>query len=145
MTLKVPFRFRSIGPPDQSQVDADFREVENYVNNEIVGTISTPAEITSDQDDYDSGGSEYLRLSTDATRTITGFSGGETGRNLWIINVGSNDLVLANQSASSSTSNRVITGHTTDITLDPDASAHLWFDDTTSRWRILGVNPSIWS
>jgi len=143
--VKVPFRFRAIGPPDQDKVDADFEHLENFINDTLIGSISTPAQITGDQNNYDPGTAEWLRLDTDATRTITGFVAGESGDHLWVINIGSNDLKLANQSGSSTAANRVITGHGVDITLDPDASAHLWYDSATSRWRILGTNPSIWS
>lgn len=106
---------------------------------EVMGYLDTqavsPAQITSDQNNYDPDEQSFLRLSTDASRTITGFADGADGRHLYIANVGSNDLVLANQSASSSAANRIITSTGANITIAADDSAILIYDDTTSRWR----------
>ena len=79
-----------------------------------------------------------VRLSTDASRTVTGFDAtSNTDRLVRIVNVGSFDLVLANQHASSSAANRIITGTGADVTLAADASCWTWYDSTTARWRIM--------
>ena len=144
MTQRIlPYNFRSVGPPEQAQVQGDFDEVGKR-GAIAFGLSSTPAQITSDQDDYVFTGT-FLRLSTDASRTITGFAGGTDGKQIYVVNVGSNDLILADEDAASSAENRTISGHGVDITLDPDESAHLWYDLTSLRRRILGTNPSIWS
>lgn len=106
---------------------------------------NSPSQITADQNDYAIGDYSVLRLSTDASRTITGFAGGTQGRILIVFNVGSNALVLANQSASSTATNRIITGHGANITVDADNSASLWYDNTTQRWRVFGTSNSIYS
>lgn len=101
-----------------------------------IGTIS-PTQITADQNDYDpTNGSvtSVWRLSSDATRTITGISGYRTGAFLSLLNVGSNNIVLSNQNASSSAANRFSTGY--DIVLAANQSATVWYDITSSRWRL---------
>lgn len=144
MTERIlPYNFRAVGPPEQAQVQADFDEILKR-GGIAFGIPTTPAQITSDQNDYYFTGS-FLRLSTDASRTITGFANGSDGRQLVAVNVGANDLILGDEDAGSSAINRIITGHGVSITLDPDASAHLWYDLTSARWRVMGTNPSIWS
>jgi hypothetical protein len=53
-----------------------------------------------------------------------------------IVNVGSNDIVFAHQSLSSSAANRFICKGAADITLAADEEAAMWYDNTTQRWRI---------
>lgn len=101
---------------------------------------NSPAQITADQNNYSPGTTTFLRLSTDASRTITGISGGVDGRHLWVCNVGSNDLVLANQNASSTDTNRIITGTGADVTLNANESCHMIYDSTTQRWRMVSKN-----
>jgi hypothetical protein len=77
-----------------------------------------PAQITSNQNDYAPGLAEFLALSTDASRTLTGLAGyGVDGLYFEIWNVGSNPLVLANESASSAAANRFLTSTGSDVTL----------------------------
>lgn len=97
----------------------------------------TPPQITSDQDDYDPGRGTFFRLSSDATRTITGLalSGGNEDRSIRVVNTGSFDIVLANESASSAAANRIITGTGGDFTLGPDGTSDIHYDSTTGRWR----------
>ena len=105
---------------------------------------SSPAQIVADQNDYalppNNLGRFMLRLSTDASRTITGIAVTQTGDSLIIVNVGSFDLVLAHQDVLSAASNRIISPTGADLTLGPGESAYLWHDDGgTDRWRILGL------
>lgn len=102
-------------------------------------TAYTKSQITSGQNDY--ALSEYAheyRLSTDASRTVTGFANGYAGRLVLLMNIGSFDLVIANQSASSSAANRVITGSAASLTLAADQGALMAYDGTSSRWRVIG-------
>ncbi|MBK8968627.1 MAG: hypothetical protein IPM36_18555 [Lewinellaceae bacterium] len=70
----------------------------------------TPSQITSDQNDYNPSGlstAAVLRLSTDGTfRKITGLAGGASNRTITLLNIGSYTILLKNESASSSASNR---------------------------------------
>jgi hypothetical protein len=103
----------------------------------LTGDIS-PSQITSNQNDFAPTGfstASTLRLSTDATRSITGLAAGTDGRIIVIHNVGSNDLVLANESASSTAANRFAIG--ADTTLSANTSISLRYDATSSRWRAI--------
>lgn len=140
----VTYNFQSVGPPEQSKVQVDFDDLIDFFDL-INGEETTPAQITANQNDYDPGDNTFLRLNTDASRTITGFSQGETGKNLYVLNVGSNDLVLANQSASSAAANRIITGYGANLTIPSDGAARLWYDSTTTKWRVINNVPATWS
>jgi hypothetical protein len=100
--------------------------------------VDSPAQITSNQNDYAiSTTAHVLRLSTDASRNITGLVAPAGPRRVVIINVGAQNLVLVNQSASSVAANRVITGTGSDATLSADDVAELIYDSLTLRWRML--------
>lgn len=100
----------------------------------------SPAQITSDQNNYNPGLEGSWRLSSDAARTITGIAGGTNGRRLTIVNIGSFNILLANQHASSSDPNKIITGTAATITLLPDDVAMLEYDSVTSRWRVTNTH-----
>ena len=96
----------------------------------------SPAQITANQNDYEFEDAAIVyRLSTDASRTITGFLEPISEKMMVIVNVGSSDLILADQNASSAAVNRIITTTGADVTLGADASAILWYDGVTERWR----------
>lgn len=102
------------------------------------GDIS-PTQITADQNDYNPTGlstASALRLSSDAARNITGLQGGADGRWLVVHNVGAQNIVLKDESASSTAGNRFAL--TADVTLAGDAVALLQYDSTSSRWRMVG-------
>lgn len=106
----------------------------------ITGDIS-PAQITSNQNDYTPTGlstATTLRLNSDASRNITGLAGGADGRIIILANVGSFNIVLINQSASSVAGNRFILANSADITLITNQDVMLQYDSTSSRWRLIG-------
>ncbi|HZT06955.1 MAG TPA: hypothetical protein VFC51_07975 [Chloroflexota bacterium] len=94
----------------------------------LTGIISPP-QFSADQNNYDPtglGAASTLRLSTDASRSLTGLAGGGAGRLIIILNVGANPLVLASESAGSSAPNRFSLG--ADLTLGPSQGALLSYD-----------------
>lgn len=99
----------------------------------------SPTQITGDQNNYNPTGlatANTLRLSSDASRNITGLAGGTDGRLLLIHNVGAQNIVLKDEDAASTAANRfALTG---DFTLLPDAVCLLQYDSTSSRWRLIG-------
>jgi hypothetical protein len=103
----------------------------------LSGDIS-PAQITVDQNNYAPTGfstASTLRLSTDASRTLTGLAGGADGRVILIHNIGAQDLVLADESASSTAANRFALNAA--VTIAADQTATLRYDATSSRWRVI--------
>lgn len=101
-------------------------------------TVNSPSEITSNQSAYTlTDGYTHYRLSTDASRTIYGISGSNNKVAL-IENIGSNNLVLANESGSAgAASQRILTGTGSDLTLATNQCAIIIYDPTSSRWRVL--------
>lgn len=69
--------------------------------------LNTPAILTANQNDYDPGEYDILQLTSNASRTITGISGGVVGRVLTLVNIGNFSIVLAHASASSLTVNQI--------------------------------------
>lgn len=103
----------------------------------ILGDIS-PAQITADQNNYNPtglSGASVLRLNTDASRNITGLAGGTDGKIIIVHNVGANNIVLVDESASSTAANRFAL--TANTTIAADAVAILQYDSTSSRWRCV--------
>jgi len=99
---------------------------------------ATPAQITANQDDYDPGTVTVLRLSTDASWSITGFTGGASGRMLYIYNVGAHELTLAHLTGSSA-GNQIKCAIGADLVLMPEAAALLYYDLTDTVWRANAI------
>lgn len=111
--------------------------------------VLSPSQITANQNDYAPTGhanAYAFRLNTDASRDITGLSGGAAGRLIEIYNVGSNNFTLKDESTSSSAGNRFSLPNG-DLILGPDAMGAFWYDTTSSRWRLRShtyvTNPSV--
>src|SRR3954447_5773597 len=91
----------------------------------------SPPQITANQNDYNPTGlasASVMRLSTDASRTVTGLQGGADGRLVVGTNVGSFDLTLADQNASSSAANRFAIGGS--VAVPAGQSVALLYDAT---------------
>lgn len=98
-------------------------------------STNLPAQLTADVNNYDPGNYDLLFMFSNASRTITGFSGGVAGRMLWINTYGSQNIVLAHNSASSLAANRISTHTAANITLTPRQAAVLVY--TGSIWNLL--------
>lgn len=107
----------------------------------------TPSTITSDQNNYNVVVPAYfVRLATDASRTITGLTFASRGADLSdgevhiIVNVGANDIVFAHESASSTAVNRILSSTGANITISPNQAVEFIGDSATSRWRMFKRN-----
>lgn len=110
-------------------------------------SVVSPAQITADQNDYSPTNGfnvSIWRLTSDATRTITGIAAGYAQQRLLLLNVGSFQIVLANDSASSLIGNRILTGVGAALTIAPDQAVAVVYDLTSARWRVVAeaVGPS---
>lgn len=104
------------------------------------GSAISPAQITGNQNDYNPANladATILRLSSDASRNITGLQGGADGRILAIHNIGAQNIVLTDEDAASSAANRFALR--VDATIRPDNLAILIYDNTSQRWRMAGL------
>lgn len=86
-------------------------------------------------------GASVVQISTDASRNLTGIVGGFDGRLMSLVNTGSNNVVLKNNTTSTA-ANRFLTPSADDVTLTPNAALLLQYDATASRWRIIGAPAS---
>ncbi|UZE47905.1 hypothetical protein ONR75_24015 [Rhodopseudomonas sp. P2A-2r] len=105
----------------------------------LTGVIA-PAQIAANTNDYAPTNltvATALRLSTDASRNLTGLVDPREGSIKTIINVGTNPLVLKNADAGSSAANRFDFG--ADVTLAAKQSATIRYDATDSRWKLLSA------
>jgi hypothetical protein len=97
---------------------------------------------TGSQNDVNFGAASLYRLTGASAQTITGIAGGSDGRQLTLVNAGSNAAVLKNNdTADSSASNVIITGTGTDLTLPVGGSITLIYDHLVGchdRWRNFG-------
>lgn len=109
----------------------------------IVSGVISPSQITAQQDNYSPTGlstASVLRLTSDASRDITGIALGQAGKVLLIHNIGVQNIVLKDESASSTAANRfALVG---DITLTGDESTLIQYDAVSSRWRALSRPPA---
>jgi hypothetical protein len=105
--------------------------------------VVTPAQLTANTDNFqptDIDIAIVLRLSTDASRNLTGIYNGETDRNRWllIINVGNFDLVLKHNVTSTS-AYRFANPGGADVTLNTGDSVKVFYDASSTSWRVIGV------
>ena len=96
----------------------------------------TPAQITADQNNYAPTVGEFQRWSSDASRNVTGLVAGQSGERREVWNVGSNNIVLQHENASSTAANRFATSTAADLTLAAGKCAVMRYDGTSSRWRV---------
>lgn len=101
----------------------------------LPGDIS-PAQLVANTNDWAPTGlsaAAVIRFSTDASRDITGLTGGADGRLITLLNIGTQIAVLKNESASSTAANRLAIG--ADISMSGGTSVTLIYDSTSTRWR----------
>lgn len=111
-----------------------------YAYTFIASTI-TPAQITSNQNDYAPSAGGIQRWSSDAARDVTGMNMiNLSGTQVTVVNVGSQTITLKNENASSTSTNRFHNTTGADIVLSADQQAMLWYDVTISRWRVSKMN-----
>lgn len=122
------------------KLDAIAVKIEGAVSLMSEGTAS---QITSNQNNYapfDPDAYSSWRIESDAARDITGIAGGFAGRILILHNFGSNTITLKDSSGSSTAANRF--DLVADLALVAGMSATLHYDDTSDRWRCIGIGYS---
>jgi len=111
-----------------------------------MGGSLTPAALVADADNYSPPGIGdifVLRVTpSGASRMITGIQDGprrapQSGRFLIVFNAGTEDLVLAHNSVSSTDVFRFLNPGAADITLPPSHGALLYYETRSARWIML--------
>jgi hypothetical protein len=103
---------------------------------------TTHAQFTADQNNYNLGDGVVHRLSSDASRAVTGFLAPVVARFVVCLNVGAQNITFPHQSASSDADNRIITATGATLTLASAQSVAFWYDlvpeaSPVRRWRQL--------
>lgn len=119
---------------DTTEIRAALRRVVANLPLFDISNENTPPVITANQNNYVPGNYDVLRLSSDAPRTITGFSGGVKGRFLHLFNVGSYEITLANLSLLSLSANQIRSFTGFDIILNAGGELVLYYDFSTRTW-----------
>ena len=106
-------------------------------------TAVVAASITADQDDFrplEIDDAWVMRISTDASRTITGIYNFDLDhhRIMLVINVGNFDLVLSHSDGASSARYRISCPGAVDLTLTSGEAAILFYDHSSGPWRVIG-------
>jgi hypothetical protein len=106
----------------------------------ITTGIVTPAQITTDQNDYAPSGigsASVLRVSSSALKYITGIAGGQVaGRVLYVTNIGTQVVTLKDSDAGSTAANRFATNGY-NVAIYGGQNVTLLYDGTLSRWVVL--------
>jgi hypothetical protein len=102
-------------------------------------TVTSPAEITANTNNYDPGAGDIFRLTADAARNITGIVARADGDAIVLINVDSTDAItLKHADAASTDVNRILVPWEGDYVLAAKGGAALLiYDGTTDRWRVI--------
>ena len=96
--------------------------------------------LTADVTSFDSGAKPIQRIDNDALWTVRGINGAINGRHIWMVNVDTTtDMFLTHQDGAATAAERIILPNGASYRIDFGSSAHLWYDGTSSRWRMLGA------
>ncbi len=109
------------------------------INGGIALRQQSPTQITANQNNYAIGAQTSFRLSSDASRNVTGLTGGVDGKIITIRNVGTQNIVFTHEDGASTAANRFFFSTAGNITLLPKGSITLQYDATDSRWFDLSV------
>jgi len=100
-------------------------------------TETTVTQFTASGNNVDLGDGIFFRVSTDASRDLTGLTNGIDGRCVRLVNIGSNNLVIRHQDANSDAANRFLCDTAANVTVSAEESVLCLYDSTTARWRVL--------
>lgn len=105
---------------------------------QLAGVIA-PTALAADANDYAPTGNAdatvWALSATGAMRTITGISGGASGRVLVLVNVGGEAIKLTSNDAASTAANRLSAAHDAPVILQPSGgSVVLAYYSAASRW-----------
>jgi hypothetical protein len=107
------------------------------------GTALTPPALTGNTNNYnpaDLDSTVLLRLSSTRNFSLTGIVPPDIteARMIFLYNVGTNNIKLKNNDASSDAENRFLFGSNKNI--QPDEGLGMVYDPVSLRWRAFGIN-----
>ena len=104
----------------------------------IANVVTSPSQLTADQNNYNPGSGDIFRLDASAARNITGVVAGTNGQAILLVNTGSHAITLKHQSTSSTEANRLVVPWAGDYSMAANGGAALLIYFTAlSRWRVI--------
>jgi hypothetical protein len=114
----------------------------NINNLDVSGSAAfkkgTDFSTTGTSNDVNFSNASVVRLTGASAQTLTGIANGRDGYLLTLINAGSANATIANNSGSSSAANRITTGTGGSISVAVGSSLTLVYDSGASLWRVIG-------
>lgn len=102
------------------------------------GTISiTLASNTSNWAPTGFASCNIIRLTASAAINLSGIGAGTAGRRITLMNVGTNTVTILHNSTSTA-ANQFLCPGSVNFSLTANKCVDLWYDTTSSRWRIIG-------
>lgn len=108
-------------------------------NGNRTGIIS-PSQLIANQDNWNPASlatAAEIRLSTDAARELTGIEAQPSRTRLTLLNVGGFTCTLKHD-VTSTAANRFLCPGSVDLALTANMAVDIWYDTTSSRWRVIG-------
>jgi hypothetical protein len=96
---------------------------------------------TTDANDLQPAGNDWLILSASVACNLTGLQGGQDGATIWLSNSGTFPITIKHQSTASQVWNRFQCAGEVDCILTQDASVPANFDASISSWRVATPIP----
>jgi hypothetical protein len=119
--------------------NTDTKRLDTYNGTTWTPSVISPSQLTADQDDYNPTGwaaATVVRLDGDSgMRAITSMAAGHSGEIKTLVNVGSYPIYFPGEHPDGTAANRISTEK--DIFLYPKKSLQIYYDGTSTRWRIL--------
>lgn len=112
-------------------------------NTNLTGALAlkkgTDYTTTGTNSDVNFGNASLIRLAGISAQIIDTIAGGTDGKMLTIINAGTNDAIIKdNSTATGTAANKIYTGTGADLTVAANASILLTYDSDAVRWRVIG-------
>lgn len=140
------FSLANLGPADNllqitatTTVNGDtaFNSVSEFAASFRRSFSISPANLAANTNDWNPTDLQFATVillnQTTSSISLTGLSGGVSGREILFLNTGTQAITLANESASSTAANRFTLG--SDFSVAPKSGVYLWYDGGASRWR----------
>lgn len=148
--VRLPDPPDTYSPEQQAQFKVETERALQDIAQSVQRVSATdPTALSSgDNDDYAVGRNTTTARLTPASggSNITGIAGGTDGRQLRIINIGSDPLTLEHQDTASDAANRLLAPSASGLTIVQNEAVDLEYDANEQRWRILRpVEPKILS
>ncbi len=94
---------------------------------------------TGTVNNVDFGNGSLFRYTGINNATLTGIANGIDGKRISIMNVSSFNLIIANESASSTDINRILTTSGANVTIPSLSTVGLQYDAAATRWRVINI------